>query len=177
MHDDSVEPLTAADIIAALHGGRFRQSEKSLRRLLAGVVEAFGADAAVLAVAEPDSGLGPHLRLLGSTGYQPHELAGWERFPRSLSTPVTEAMRSGLPVRVTPPEMDRRFPVIAQVAAARVLVALPVKVDGEAVGALGLRMPPDHPEPSAAVLDLASLAVSRAVEDRAQLLMATSARR
>lgn len=176
MHDDVQVQLRASQVVAAVSGGGFRQSGTLLRPLLVAVVAAVGADAGVMVVAEPGLGRDPHVRLLTDVGYAARELAGWERFPRSLATPLTEAMRECRPVGVEPQDVHERYPVISQVASGRALLAVPVVVAGEAVGAAGMRMPGTGPPPSAEVLTLASLALSRALEDRARLLLAARGR-
>ncbi len=175
MHDDVQLQLGASQVIAAVSGDGFRQSGTSLRPLLVAVVAAVGADAGVMVVAELGLGRDPHVRLLTDVGYAARELAGWERFPRSLATPVTQAMRECRPVSVEPQDVHERYPVISQVATGRALLAVPLVVAGEAVGAAGMRMPRTGSPPSPQVLTLASLLLARALEDRARLLLAAQA--
>ena len=99
-------------------------------------VAALNADAGVLVLLAAD---GRTLELLAHRGYAPERVQGWRRFPLDVDTPITEAVRSGEIVVVSSPEERvRRYPALATPTEHPMSVSVPLAVEGEALGAMGL---------------------------------------
>ena len=85
------------------------------------------------------------LALVESAGYPPDTLRQWERFPRSVGTPITEALEARrLVVVESEQELASRYPEIAareRAAGYGSAVAVPLSVAGDTLGALGLQFP------------------------------------
>ena len=99
-------------------------------------IAALNADAGVLALLAAD---GRTLELLAHRGYAPERVEGWQRFPVTLQTPITDAVRTGEIVIVpSPEERVRRYPHLGASADHPMSVSVPLAVEGEALGAMGL---------------------------------------
>lgn len=98
---------------------------------------AFGAQAGWIVL--PD---GPdHLVAAAAFGYAEERLRPWQRFEVGANVPIAEAYRERRAVFVSSPaELEARYPALAAASQGRTacLAALPLVVDGVALGALGL---------------------------------------
>jgi PAS domain S-box-containing protein len=103
-------------------------------------VAAVAADAAVVAVTDPDS---DRLRIIGMRGYPPHVAQRLHEITLDTPLPVAEALRTGRPIWVLDAgESGRRYPEEAarfELEHGSALAALPLRVHGRTVGAVGLR--------------------------------------
>jgi PAS domain S-box-containing protein len=101
---------------------------------------AFGADAGAIALVDEDRP--DFVELFDQSGYDDTLIDEWRRFPLSLVSPVTDAIRSGEPVWVeSPTEALQRFPEWAPAlkdAPDRAWAALPVALGSRVIGAIGL---------------------------------------
>jgi GAF domain-containing protein len=94
-------------------------------------------------------GDGETLEVVVAEGYPEDVLAQWDTFPMDAPIPLAEAMRTGEPVVVRNAAEWERFPpearAVARLDGDRAWVAIPMMVEGSAVGAMGL----DFPDPRA----------------------------
>ena len=101
---------------------------------------AAAADAAVVAVTEPGS---DRLRIVGMRGYPPHLAERMREITVDTPLPIAETMRTAEPVWVSDAgESGRRFLQQAapfELERESALAALPLRVRGRTIGALGLR--------------------------------------
>ena len=84
------------------------------------------------------------LKIVGSAGYGEAAINVWNQIPLSADVPLALCVRELAPVWVsTRDELERLFPDLVRVAdrQSRAWVALPLVVDGRAIGALGLSFP------------------------------------
>ncbi|HEX6910059.1 MAG TPA: ATP-binding protein, partial [Longimicrobium sp.] len=100
-------------------------------------VGALEAHAGVLVLITPD---GQWLEILASRGYAPAMIQGWERFPLGAPVPIADAVRTGeLIVLRSPQERAARYPALAGRGSEHPMsVSVPLVVEGERVGAMGL---------------------------------------
>jgi PAS domain S-box-containing protein len=107
-------------------------------------VDALRADAGVLVLATAD---GVHLEMLAWRGYAPARVDGWQRFPISADTPISHAVRTGeLVVIRSLRERDERHPALRGLPADHAMsVSVPLLVEGERLGAMGLSFHEERP--------------------------------
>jgi len=88
------------------------------------------------------------LEVLVAEGYPEGALAPWQTFALDARSPLAEATRTGKPVVVRSAAEWERYPPEARMRAApygeRTWVAVPMVVEGAAVGAMGLAFPDPH---------------------------------
>ncbi len=136
----------AADRVARLQAVTAALSEALTPAQVAEVIveqglTALGAGAGSVALRSADGGA---LELLRAVGYPPETVAAWGRFPLAMATPLTDAVRTGEPVVIE--SLDAWTARYPQIPAARAggepaegaQVALPLIVEGRALGGLGL---------------------------------------
>jgi PAS domain S-box-containing protein len=99
-------------------------------------IGALDADAGVVVLVSQD---GESLELVEQRGYPADAVAGWERFPLAAPVPIADAVRSGEIVIVSSPEERSRYPALSgRPAAYPVSLSVPLVVEGERLGAMGL---------------------------------------
>ena len=101
-------------------------------------VEAIGADAGVLVLADPT---GETLELIEDRGYDPRTIDPWRRFPVSAHAPIADAVRTGEIVVVpSSEERDQRYPKMRSGAGTThpASISVPLVAEGRSFGALGL---------------------------------------
>ncbi|HEU0300139.1 MAG TPA: PAS domain S-box protein [Longimicrobium sp.] len=99
-------------------------------------IGAVDAAAGLVVLVSPD---GEWLELVEQRGYPPEMVAGWERFPLALPVPIADAVRSGEIVIVSSPEERSRYPALSgRPMAYPVSLSVPLVVEGERLGAMGL---------------------------------------
>jgi PAS domain S-box-containing protein len=84
---------------------------------------------------------GQTLETMHSIGYPPELVAGWQQFPLDTPAPMAEVVRMGEAIWLESPEArTQRYPALAAASPVRdhAWVAIPLFVEGRAVGALGL---------------------------------------
>jgi serine phosphatase RsbU (regulator of sigma subunit) len=115
---------------------RARTAEEVYGAILTEGRETLGADAGMIVLPIEDSDA---LELVASFGFQPEELAGWERIEATVKTPVGEAFRLGLPLMLADDERRRRFPDLPGQRAPT--ASVPLHTGERPIGALGFRFP------------------------------------
>lgn len=88
------------------------------------------------------------LEIVRATGYAASVLAKWQSFPLQTPVPLAEAVRTGRPVFIqSREELLRLYPHLQRDLAPdrQVWAALPLIVDGQAIGAMGLSLSDPHP--------------------------------
>jgi signal transduction histidine kinase/PAS domain-containing protein len=102
-------------------------------------VSAAGAYAGLMALLSAD---GTRLERLHAIGYPEEILAPWREIPLAEGLPLTDAVRGRAPVLVgTDRELTQRYPRLSEqpgLTGTKALAAVPLLVDGRAIGALGL---------------------------------------
>jgi len=100
-------------------------------------VAALEADAGVIVLTTED---GAWLEMAGTSGYPEDTVAGWDRFPLSADTPLSEAVRTRKPVALPSlADRARRFPALGHIATEyAATLSVPLVVEGAPVGAMGL---------------------------------------
>jgi PAS domain S-box-containing protein len=102
-------------------------------------VAALQAQAGLVAVVSDD---GDSLELVQAVGYSPEVLASWQRFSLDVPIPLTDAVRTGEPILLdSPAALAERYPQLATMAGSpdpSSVAAIPLRVNGRAVGVLGL---------------------------------------
>ena len=105
-------------------------------------VRALGAHSGSLSIVEDD-----FLTIIRAVGYSAEVVERWRRHALSEHFPLADAVRSGEPIILTTAEeRGARYPHLAQLRAnngAGSMAALPLTVEGKAIGALGLSFPPE----------------------------------
>jgi PAS domain S-box-containing protein len=116
------EALTPAQVVAAVmdHG-----------------IGALRADAGVMVLLSAD---GQELELVEQRGYPESAADGWNRFPLAAEVPIAQAVRRAEIVIVgSPEERDRLYPPLSgQEVVYPVSLSVPLVVEGERLGAMGL---------------------------------------
>ena len=88
------------------------------------------------------------LRLLGVIGYDEADFAGWREFDSDMPVPLADAVRSLQPVILSSTvQMCEQYPLLAAIVTKigpGALVALPLMLNGRAIGAIALRFLGDH---------------------------------
>ncbi len=142
--------------------------------VLAQGVEVVGASAAVLGLLSPD---GATLDLVRATGFSADRLAPFEHLALERDTPLSEAIRTGEPCWLpTRQSYNTRFPEAAAAsprAETQALVAVPLIVNQQPLGAIGLSF--DAPRPLSAEEQAFLMAVAAQAAqalDRARLFEA-----
>jgi PAS domain S-box-containing protein len=88
------------------------------------------------------------LVVLGAAGYPTEVMRIWQQFPADSATPIAEAVRSGEAVWIADAEeWATRYPQLTPLSpqAHQARAALPLLVDGETIGALGLSFAAPQP--------------------------------
>jgi PAS domain S-box-containing protein len=102
-------------------------------------IAAFNAQAGLIAVVTDD---GASLELVHAVGYPADLLENWQHFPLHSSMPLTDAVRTGEPVVLESPEaLAIHYPHIATLlehTGNLSMAAIPLGLDGRAIGVLGL---------------------------------------
>jgi len=95
------------------------------------------ADAGGISLLHADESV---LELIGHAGYLEEATNDWNRFPLSLDTPITDAVRQGRAVFLSDTEFRDQYPHIHQLHAPAFQSAavLPLLIGGRAIGALSL---------------------------------------
>ncbi|HEV2149374.1 MAG TPA: GAF domain-containing protein [Longimicrobiaceae bacterium] len=97
---------------------------------------ALGAVAGVVVLASGDGG---SLEVADSVGYPPELLEPWARFPATADVPIAEAFRTGEPVVLgSREEWLARYPHLPPSEGHGSSASVPLLVEGEVLGALGL---------------------------------------
>ncbi len=81
------------------------------------------------------------LKVVGSAGYAETSVSAWSLIPPSQDVPLTACVREAAPIWVSSrAELAIRFPALEPVAepASQAWAALPLVVDGHAIGAIGI---------------------------------------
>ncbi|HEX6037283.1 PAS domain S-box protein [Longimicrobium sp.] len=106
-------------------------------------IGSLAADAGVLVLVTAD---GAHLEVLASRGYAPGRIEGWQRFPLDAGVPIADAARTGEVVVVRSfEERATRYPaIVGQAGDHPMSVSVPLVVEGERVGAMGLSFRAPH---------------------------------
>ena len=133
----------AAERLARLQIVTGRLAEAPDREAVADVVvrhgsEGVGASAGAVCLVE-----GNELRVCRSAGIDDQALARFDRIPIDADLPITDAMRTGeLVLLESVAERDARYPALAGVPAAnRSFAAVPLLVDGKAIGGIVFSWP------------------------------------
>jgi len=99
----------------------------------------FGAIAGVVMLFDPAQDA---LTMVGSQGYTGELLDPWQRIPLTQATALSDAARRGEPVLIGSPEAhEREYPRLSHNYASmgiRALAALPLQLDSQLIGVLGL---------------------------------------
>lgn len=122
---------------------RARTTEEVVHAVLAQVRPAAGADSGSLSLLRDGE-----LVVLGGHGYDEEVLGRWGRFPLDAPVPLAEAARTGSIVFAgTREEIVDRWPVLRDDLSPgeHALAALPLAVEGEVIGALGLSIGASRP--------------------------------
>ena len=100
-------------------------------------VAALGADAGMVVLVTAD---GTELEMLAARGYPEEAVARWGRFPLDAHVPIADSVRTGEIVMVgSPEERARLYPALASGFTPHAMtVSIPLAVEGERVGAMGL---------------------------------------
>lgn len=129
--------------------GRQPAPDAVVEAVVTGAIDRFGVHAAILVVVEGD-----RMRLVGSHGYSPAELAGFDVIPVAADLPVCQAVREGETVVTSSAVAVAEYEALAQeperwarMRAERSLgavVAVPVSAGGLPVGAYGFTCDTDR---------------------------------
>jgi PAS domain S-box-containing protein len=102
-------------------------------------VAALNAQAGLVAIVTGD---GSSLEIVHAAGYQPEVVASWQRFSLDAPMPLAEAVRSEAPILLeSPDELAARYPRLAGMSGRtgnRSVAAIPLSLNGRAIGVLGL---------------------------------------
>lgn len=133
-------------VIAELAGARTFADLNTV--VVTQAAEAMEAEVVSLSVLSDDE---QTLRLLGVTGAQPGAQSEWSAYPVSTDVPAGEAVLTRAPVMVTGPELQLRYPALAEYARpGRTLLCLPLLGGTRCLGAISLSFersaPPDDRE-------------------------------
>jgi len=92
----------------------------------------------VMLLVEPDGAL----RLVSAVGLPAETRSQWTRIPPHVDLPLTEAVRTRVPVLLDGPEQSARFSLLRQIQPSEGgSASLPLVVDGRAVGVIGIAWP------------------------------------
>lgn len=101
-------------------------------------VAAAGARAGVVVLLASD---GQTLEVVGSRGYSDDDVAPWRRFPADAPVPLADAVRLGEAIWIGSTALwEARYPAMAKErrrTASEAITALPLVIDGRAVGSIG----------------------------------------
>lgn len=121
---------------ALAHAASVDEVSEAVREHLA---ESLGASFANLALVQSESG---DVRIDNPVGLDPSIASRFRTLPRDASSPLTDAVRSGVAILVeSPAENAQRYPHLSAEADALGLLALaavPIEADGGVCGALGI---------------------------------------
>jgi PAS domain S-box-containing protein len=110
---------------------------------------ALNAGAGLVATLTSD---GTSLEIVHAVGYQPGVLESWQHFSLDTAMPLADAVRTGEPILLESPEaLVARYPQIAHLAERtgnRSVAAIPLSINGRALGVLGLSFTTDQPFPA-----------------------------
>ena len=99
-------------------------------------IVALGADGGVMVLLDE---AGEELELVDHRGYSAAQTAAWSRFPLSAPAPIAEAVRTGeMQVLRSVAERIRRYPHVPVAEQYAMSVSVPLVVEGERMGAMGL---------------------------------------
>ena len=101
--------------------------------------EALGANAGLVAAPSAD---GTSIELAATLGFTSAEQEGWQRFPRSLHTPIGDAIRDGAAIFLNQGDLATRYPDMRTSDAPT--ASVPLQADGPVLGALGFRFAVGH---------------------------------
>lgn len=106
------------------------------------VADAVGAAAAALALRDQDE-----VRLVAACGLSARDAARWESFPFDARTPVSDCIRSGVPLVVTgAADLAARYPGLSIADDSdRTVVTIPLRVTSRSIGALVLSFEESRP--------------------------------
>jgi PAS domain-containing protein len=94
--------------------------------------------AVVMLLVEPDGAL----RLVSAVGLSAETRSQWTRIPPHVELPLTEAVRTGVPVLLDGPEQSARFALLHRIQPSEGgSASLPLVVDGRAVAVIGIAWP------------------------------------
>jgi PAS domain S-box-containing protein len=134
-------------ITAALVEGQ--SFDEIARVVVEQAVAALGARAGMIVLLNEE---GSHIEVIRTQGYGTGWQEQWQRFPiGDIPTPITTALEQGAPVWLpSRAEFARRYPEFSQQADERsqAWAALPLLVEGHAVGGLGLSFASEQSFPS-----------------------------
>ncbi len=116
---------------------RILSLEDTAREIVDSIVPALGAIAGAVALVDEHR---ERLEVLASTGYPAELIERFRAFPLDAQLPLASAVRLARPVLLgSPEERDRAFPELSTTAPVGASwAALPMLLDGEPIGALGL---------------------------------------
>lgn len=101
-------------------------------------VDALGAKGGAIALVDEPSG---DLQVVGSLGYPKALIRTWKRFPMSLKSPMTDAIKQLAPIALgSADEVSRAYPKLGEDKRSRnqAFIAIPLINEGRAIGVLGL---------------------------------------
>ena len=126
--------LTLQNVTAALNEAN--SAQEIVEVILDQVHGAFDPSSGLIALLDDD---GTTLSIGGSFGYDPKLMEEWASFPLEAPLPLSDAVRTGVPVIThTVKELKQRYPVFAQAEPKNHLfVGVPLEVKGRKVGGLG----------------------------------------
>ena len=108
-------------------------------------LNALEAQAGSVALLDEDAA---EFELIGARGYPPELVNAWQRFPVSMSVPIADAVRNRETVLINSVEEWRaRYPeskIARSVNGDRAIAAIPLIVEGRALGAMGLSFEGTH---------------------------------
>lgn len=122
-----------------------RTTDEVVAAVLDQVRRAAGASAASLSLLDDD---GDGLVILGGHGYHDESLRRWHHIPRDAEIPLAEAARTGATLSAgSRAEILDRWPQLEAdlLPGERSIVALPLVVEGEIIGALGMSVDGSRP--------------------------------
>lgn len=108
--------------------------EQVVEVVLAQSTTALGLDAGGIAVVE-----GAQLRVLGTTGYEPHVVLTYQGLPLDQVTPLTDVVRAGSLMRTsTRDELVGLYPDLPHSSLSESYAGIPLEVDGRVFGVMAL---------------------------------------
>ena len=105
-------------------------------------ISLLGAASAVVVLLDET---GEWLELVGHEGYSAEALENWKTFSRHLPVPLADSVRTGEPVVLrSMEERTRHYPHLSGGAGYPAIASVPLSVEGEVLGALGLGFAHEH---------------------------------
>ncbi|MCW2667173.1 MAG: hypothetical protein JWN57_2135 [Frankiales bacterium] len=134
--------------------GRALTGEEVVAAVLGQGVAALGAQAGGVVLIEDD-----HLRVLGAVGYEPHVAQAYDGLPLDASSPLTDVVRRGRPLRTgAAAELAALYPHLPHSVLSHSFAGVPLEVDGRVIGAMALSSTSEESFPAEEIAFLQTLA-------------------